>query len=79
MNTQFLIIGTNDSDCEASLALLTRKVFSTYEEAKQHADQPEWAHRNPQVVECPFPIPSDLYSDRSEKTDGTNWWPHHIR
>jgi hypothetical protein len=56
MNTQFLVIGTNDSDCEASLALLTRKVFSNYEEAKQHADQPSLVHRNPQVVECHFPI-----------------------
>jgi hypothetical protein len=56
MHSQFLVIGTNDSDCEASLALLTRQVFSTYEEAKHHADQPERAHRNPRVVECHFPI-----------------------
>jgi hypothetical protein len=63
--TQFLVIGTNDSDCEASLALLTRRVFSTYEEAKRHADQPERAHRNPQVVECHFPIPSNLYLIRN--------------
>jgi hypothetical protein len=62
MNTQFLIIGTNDSDCEAPFALVTRKVFSTYEQAKQYFDNPEWAHRNPQVVECHFPIPSNLYS-----------------
>ncbi len=56
MPTQFLVIGKNDDDREAAFALLTRKVFSTYEEAKQHADQPERAHRNPQVVECHFPI-----------------------
>jgi len=60
MATQFLVIGKNDDDRKAAFALLTRKVFSTYEEAKQHADQPERAHRNPQVVECHFPIIDDI-------------------
>ena len=57
MQSQFLVIGKNDDDCQAALTLLTRRVFSTYEEAKKHADAPELAHRNPQVVECHFGEP----------------------
>jgi hypothetical protein len=60
MQTQFLVVGKNDDDCEAPLALLTRIVFPSYDEAKQYADEPSLAHRNPQVVECHSPIPSNL-------------------
>jgi hypothetical protein len=37
-------------------------VFPSYTDAKHYADEQEIAHRNPQVVECHFPIPSDLYT-----------------
>ncbi len=62
MKNQFLVVAKNDDDCEAPLALLTRMVFPSYTDAKHYADEQEIAHRNPQVVECHFPIPSDLYT-----------------
>jgi hypothetical protein len=56
MQAQFLIIGRNDRDAEIPLALLTRTVFESREDAERYCADPVRAFRAPQIVECPFPI-----------------------
>lgn len=58
---QFIIIGRGDDDREAKLCLLTRRVFRSYEEAQAFAAKDCKGNRDPQIVECYFPVPDSLY------------------
>jgi hypothetical protein len=60
---QFIIIGTADSNTETELCLLTRRVFTSIEgEGGAQAFAETCCNaRNPQIVECYFPVPDSLY------------------
>ena len=62
-NQQFLVVGTGDDDTQAPLCLLTRRVFTSFEEAQVFINNPApGRHHSGQVVQCYFSIPSSLYS-----------------
>jgi hypothetical protein len=58
---QFLVICNGDSDTQTRRVLATRRVFTSFEEATAFASEKSSAHREPEVVECYFPVPDTLY------------------